>query len=218
MSSTAMRRRPIRKRNRPKARRTPPPPAVRTKLPCRGRFTISSSEPKHRSEPNSATVQTKYSPSVSRRRANTSRRRRKRKHSSRGGFSEVKMDTRNSSNDFVLVFVKRIGLILILSATFHSVTRNFFQPTFLHFAVFYCSCVLLSLVIFPHKSGGLHSYVLYGLFGLGLAVVRTSDLIGYTGSRSLGLVSMFIIGVLIALLTLGLDLFLNRRSSDAKGI
>lgn len=47
------------------------------------------------------------------------------------------MDTLNSSNDVLLVYIKRLGLIVILMAIMHAVTRNFFQLTFLHYAVFY---------------------------------------------------------------------------------
>jgi hypothetical protein len=120
------------------------------------------------------------------------------------------MGTLNSSNDVFLIYIKRLGLIVILMAIMHAVTRNFFQLTFLHYAVLYSSFAVLSVSIYRHNTR-LHSILLYGLFGLGLAFVRTSDLIGYTGSRIWGFLLIFSIGLAIVLLTLGLDVFFNRR-------
>jgi len=84
------------------------------------------------------------------------------------------MDALISSNDFILVYIRRLGLIGIMSATLHAVTYNFFQLTFLHFVVLYCVSAALSVIIYPHRNATYHSIFLYALFGLGLAFVRTS--------------------------------------------
>lgn len=128
------------------------------------------------------------------------------------------MDALNSSKEFFLVTSKRFGLILILTAIIHAVTSNFFQPTFVHFAIFYCSCAVLSVIIYQHKTGGVSSFFLYALFGLGLALLRTSDLINHAGSRILGFLLIFSIGLGIVLLTVGLDVLLIRREVKQRGV